>query len=92
MLTFTNDVIRDKLKAEYPHASSEIDSIDFGPFPQLEESVKSDVQFLKDHPLVLKESKITGWVYEVETGKVNLIYKYAVLKLKSLLYQVRQVV
>jgi carbonic anhydrase len=74
MLTFTNQQLQDKLKGEYPASAKEIDSIDFLPFPQLEESVKNDVQFLKDHPLVLNDSTITGWVYEVETGKVRLGY------------------
>lgn len=34
----------------------------------LEEHVKGEVQWLIDHPLVL--GKVTGWIYEVESGKV----------------------
>ena len=71
MLTFTTPQLQAKLKESYPQASSEIDSIEFHAFPQLEQAVKDDVEFLKNHPLVLKESVITGWVYEVETGKVS---------------------
>ena len=71
MLTFKNDELHTKLKEKYPGAASEIQAIDFGPFIDLEGSVKADVDFLKNHPLVLKESVITGWVYECETGKVR---------------------
>jgi carbonic anhydrase len=70
MLTFTNDDLRQKLKSEHPEAAKEIESIDFLPFPDLDKSVEDDVQLLKTDPLVNKGGAITGWVYEVETGKV----------------------
>ena len=71
MLSFTNEHLRSQLSEKYPNAVQEVDSIDFLPFDDLEKSVIDDVQFLKDHPLVLDESTISGWVYEVETGKVT---------------------
>ena len=67
----TNQQIQEKLKAQYPHSTREIESIDFLPFSHLEGSVKDDVKFLRNHPLVPNDSVITGWVYEVETGKVR---------------------
>ena len=70
MLTFKNEDLKNSLKEKYPTASKEIDSIDFLPFSNLEQSVRDDVNFLKQHPLVLDETTITGWVYEVESGKV----------------------
>lgn len=70
MLTFSSADLQAQLKAAYPHAAAEVDKIDFLAFPRLEESVKADVQFLREHPLVLDGTIITGWVYEVETGKV----------------------
>ncbi|KAG8831417.1 hypothetical protein FRC17_003195 [Serendipita sp. 399] len=73
MLTFTTPQLQGKLKEAYPEATKEIEAIDFLPFPNLEQSVKDDVEFLKNHPLVLKDTTITGWVYEVETGKVKQI-------------------
>jgi len=35
-------------------------------------SVKEDIAFLKANPLILAEvkEKITGWIYEVESGKI----------------------
>ncbi len=71
MLLFTNDILRGKLKTEYPESAAAIDAIDFGPFPELESAVKADVEFLKTHPLVLEGTVITGWIYAVETGKVS---------------------
>lgn len=43
--------------------------LDFLPFPKLEEAVKEDVQFLKSTKLVPDSITISGWIYEVETGK-----------------------
>lgn len=70
MLTFTNDQLHRRLQSEQPEASKDIESIDFLTFPELDQSVRDDVQFLKANPLVRKDGAITGWVYEVETGKV----------------------
>ena len=73
MLTFSSNHLRNIVKDANPGnatAASQVDSIDFLEFGHLEDSVKSDVEFLRESPLVLKESNITGWVYEVETGKV----------------------
>lgn len=70
MLVFTDDGLKKQLKDTHPDSAGEIDSITFGPFKDVEEAVKSDVEYLKSAPLVLKDTVITGWVYEVETGKV----------------------
>jgi carbonic anhydrase len=44
---------------------------DFQSFPELDGAVKSDVSLLKGSPLVAKDTTISGWIYEVETGKVR---------------------
>ena len=44
---------------------------DFLPFPDLEGEVKNDVEFLKANPAIPDNVNISGWVYEVETGKVK---------------------
>lgn len=43
--------------------------LDFLPFSKLEEAVKADVTYLKDTKLVPDSVALSGWVYEVETGK-----------------------
>jgi len=76
MLTFTNEVIRNKIKSEEPGSSavaSAADSIDFLPFPDLVQSVKDDVKFVKENPLVLDGTTVTGWTYDVKTGKVTQV-------------------
>jgi hypothetical protein len=46
---------------------------DFLPFSDLEAAVKEDVDFLKESKLIPEKIKISGWVYEVETGKVKSV-------------------
>jgi carbonic anhydrase len=41
------------------------------PFPELEIAVKDDIEFLKKSKAVPDTIKISGYVYEVETGKVR---------------------
>lgn len=74
MLTFTTDQLRGLVKSAAPGDESvarAVDNIHFHEFSDVEGSVKSDAEFLKTHPLILKETVVTGWVYEVETGKVR---------------------
>ncbi|KAF5357538.1 hypothetical protein D9757_012358 [Collybiopsis confluens] len=40
---------------------------------RLLESVKSDVKFLKTNPLLMKGTKVTGWVHWIETGNATRI-------------------
>ncbi|KAJ5662221.1 carbonic anhydrase [Penicillium maclennaniae] len=46
-----------------------VDHIAFLPFGDLKQSVLDDVKLLKENPLVL-DVLITGYLYEVETGKI----------------------
>ncbi|KAG5353474.1 hypothetical protein C0989_006632, partial [Termitomyces sp. Mn162] len=72
MLTFTTDHLRRIVKEADPGNTAiaqAVDQIHFLEFSDLEKSVKDDVEFLKEHPLVLKDTIVTGWIYHVETGK-----------------------
>ena len=57
MLTFTNEQLRDKLKAE---TGADASNIDFLPFPDLEQSVRDDVKRIQDSPFVDKDIKVTA--------------------------------
>ncbi|ESK91243.1 carbonic [Moniliophthora roreri MCA 2997] len=72
MLTFSTDQLRDIVKKDLgvDPSKTEIDRINFLEFGNLEENVKEDVKWLQDHPLVLKDTKVTGWIFRVEDGKV----------------------
>lgn len=76
MLTFKNedatDIVRKNLGEE---AVKELSTFkgDFLAFPELEAAVKDDVEFLKKSKLIPDKVKISGWIYEVETGKVRSV-------------------
>jgi carbonic anhydrase len=74
MLTFNTPQLRQIVKDSDPlnEKLKAVDQVDFLEFPELEQSVVDDVQYLKGNPLVLPETVVTGWVYEVETGKVSI--------------------
>ncbi|HEY7633674.1 MAG TPA: carbonic anhydrase [Thermoleophilaceae bacterium] len=68
MLTFTNEDLYAKVQEDLGADASDID---FLPFPDLEQSVRDDVQYLKDSPLVPDDISIRGFVYDVKSGKVS---------------------
>jgi carbonic anhydrase len=70
MLTFTNDQLRDKLKSE---TGTDASGIDFLPFPDLEQSVRDDVKRIQDSPFVDKNVKVTGFVYDVNSGRLKKV-------------------
>ena len=37
----------------------------------IEKSITQDVAYLKAHPLIKSSIKITGWLFDLETGKVT---------------------
>jgi carbonic anhydrase len=68
MLTFKNEDLYEKVRKDLDADASDID---FLPFPDLEQSVRDDVQFLKDSPLVPDDVSIRGFVYDVHSGKLT---------------------
>ena len=68
MLTFSNDDIRTKIQQDL-HTSA--DNIDFLPFSNLEQSVRDDVAFLRESPLIAKDIDISGFIYDVHDGKIR---------------------
>lgn len=70
MLTFSND----DAKAAVQGNGGKIDqTFDFQPFTELEAAVKRDVEFLTDHESFPKGVEVSGWVYDVATGKVGRV-------------------
>ncbi|KAL9026938.1 MAG: hypothetical protein Q9196_004469 [Gyalolechia fulgens] len=72
MLTFSNKdahaVVKHALGAE---AQEELEGLDFLPFGDLEQGVRDDIEFLRGSKVIPGDVAISGWVYEVETGKVR---------------------
>jgi carbonic anhydrase len=74
MATFTNeDAHAVVAKNLGPEAAEEIKGLDFRPFPDLDAAVRDDVKFLKGSKAVAADVAVSGWVYEVETGKVRRV-------------------
>ncbi|MCJ1323287.1 hypothetical protein MMC15_008642 [Xylographa vitiligo] len=74
MLTFTNEdahaVVEKNLGSK---GKEELAGLDFQPFPDLEKAIEDDVKLLKTSKAFPDSVAISGWVYEVETGKVRQI-------------------
>lgn len=69
MLTFTDDVIRQKIKTDLKQNA---DHLSFLPFPDLKQSVLDDVEFLNNSGLVL-DVPVTGYIYDVKTGRIEKV-------------------
>jgi carbonic anhydrase len=67
MLTFTDESLHDKIRHEL-HADA--DHIAFLPFKDLERSVRDDIAFLRQSPLIPEHIEIAGFIYDVRSGKL----------------------
>lgn len=73
MLTFDDATARDLVRKNAGEAAAkEVEGLDFLTFAKLEESVREEVEWLKSRS-VEKGVGVSGWVYEVETGKVRRV-------------------
>jgi carbonic anhydrase len=74
MLTFSNDELRSKLAAD---AGADASHIDFLPFGDLD-SVRDDVQRIRESPFLPADILVTGYVYDVDTGGLTPVETAAV--------------
>ncbi|KAJ4319972.1 hypothetical protein N0V94_003642 [Neodidymelliopsis sp. IMI 364377] len=73
MLIFDDATAKDLVKKNKGAAAAkEVENIDFLTFSDLEAKVREDVEWLKS-TAVEEGVRITGWVYEVETGKARQV-------------------
>jgi carbonic anhydrase len=70
METFTNEDIRAKLRDE---RGADAEHIDFQPFPSVRERVQESVRLLKETPLLPDDYGVSGFVYDVETGRLEQV-------------------
>jgi carbonic anhydrase len=70
MTTFSNGQLRDKLATEL---GADASRIDFLPFTDLEQSVRDDLRTLRTSPLLLEDVPISGFVYDVRTGRLSRV-------------------
>ena len=68
MQTFTNADLRARLRTEL---GADAEGIDFLPFSDLEASVRQDVATIRESPLVPRDVVVSGFVYDVRTGRLH---------------------
>lgn len=69
MLSFTND----QLYAQLEHEGLDARWLDFLPFKEIEASVQASVRRLRASPLLPAEYRVEGFVFDVETGRIEPI-------------------
>jgi len=70
MLTFTNNDLCGRLADE---VGPEAWELDFLPFSDLDDSVREDVQRIKDSPFLPDDITVTGYVYDVGDGRLRKV-------------------
>ncbi len=68
MLTFTNEQLREQLRRDQ---SADASAVDFLPFSDLDESVLRDVKAIRGSPFIPKDIPVSGFVYDVRTGRLR---------------------
>ena len=71
MLTFTNDQLRNILRNDL---NADASGIDFLPFSDLDESVRHDVQTIRSSPLIPDDISVSGFVFDVKTGRLREVH------------------
>lgn len=77
MLTFTTPQARELVSSNLSLAPGSVgkaylDKLDFLEFPDLEKSVKDDVEFLRANELIGNKT-ISGFIYDVASGSLNKV-------------------
>jgi carbonic anhydrase len=70
MLTFTNEQLREQLRRD---TGADASGIDFLPFSDLEQSVRDDVATLVASPLLGRDITVSGFIYDVRTGRLQQV-------------------
>ncbi|KAL8650675.1 MAG: hypothetical protein Q9210_003687 [Variospora velana] len=72
----TNEKINETVEKNLgKEALAELNGLDWLPFANLEQEVKADVRFLEGSKAVSDNVHVSGWVYDVEDGKVHSVGK-----------------
>ncbi|KAF2237826.1 carbonic anhydrase [Viridothelium virens] len=72
MLTFSNNDAHQLVEKNLgAGVQEELKGLDFLPFPELDQAVKDDLAFLEASRLIPGEVAVSGWVYDVGSGKVR---------------------
>ncbi len=72
MLTFQNEDLTAKIKEDLGVNTT---SQDFLPFPDLEQSVRDDVETIKSSELIPDDILVSGAIYDVKTGQLREVVR-----------------
>jgi len=70
MITFTNEGIREQLRRDL---DADAAAIDFLPFLDADQSLREDVATIRSSPLVPKDIPVSGFSYDVRTGRLQAV-------------------
>jgi carbonic anhydrase len=70
MLTFKDADLQEKLTSKYGTNAAKINFYAFGDLP---ENVRTQVERVKTNPFIPKDIPVTGFIYDVKTGKLNRV-------------------
>jgi carbonic anhydrase len=71
LFNVTNDELRQRLRQTLGNRVGGIDFLPLG--PDVRESVRRDVQSLRQHPLLASDTQVQGYVYDVATGRITAV-------------------
>jgi carbonic anhydrase len=74
MLTFSNDDLRERLRAE---AGVDAGEVDFLPFTDLEESVRGSLRAVRESAVLPDSLELSGWIYDVRDGRLAEVREVA---------------
>ncbi len=72
MLTFQNEDLRAKIREDL---GVDTYDLDFLPFSGLEESVREDVETLRQSQLIPQDISVSGAIYDVDTGRLEEVVR-----------------
>jgi carbonic anhydrase len=71
MLTFENDDLRAQLQRDL---NADASAVDFLPFRELDDSVRQDVRTVRASPFIPADIPVSGFVYDVKTGRLREVH------------------
>jgi len=72
LTNFSNDDVRKALTARVPEQKAVIEAMEIGAIEHgIDQSIKEDVEFLKTHPLLMKDTTVVGLKYDTFSGSLS---------------------
>ena len=54
-------------------SAADASTVEFLPFTDLDESVRQDVETIRSSPLIPQDIPVSGYVYDVRTGRLRAV-------------------